>query len=154
KGKKRPRESRSAMAVRNRDLNSAAVESCPYRHTVGRRDGVETATCGFLAELLGETTGGSCEGERGVCECWRQSFISSAQNPNPVVASMLYGRAMKLADALPPGHEADRLRSVAERAQSCLDVIYASPLPNRQRGVRGNLPALAEIVPPPAARHG
>jgi hypothetical protein len=134
-------------------MNSAAVEGCRYRHTVEKRGGVETASCGFIEESLGERSDGSCVVERGVCESCRRSFLPSAQNPNPVVASVLYARASKLAASLPPGTESVRLRAVAERASLCLDVLYERPV-SIEPATEGDVRALAEILPPPASRHG
>ena len=139
--------------VRHRHLELTGVEGCLYRHTVALRDGVETACCGFVEELIGRRGDGSSVVERGVCESCRQSFLPSAQTPNPVVASLIYARASRLASSLSPGDEADRLRSVALRAHSRLDVMYEKPpvtKPARHVGVR----ELAEQVPPPASRHG
>jgi hypothetical protein len=140
--------------VRHRDVNRAGIEACPYRHTVGRQQGVETASCGFIEEILGERRDGSCLVERGVCESCRQSFQPSVHNPNPIVASLLYARASRLADSLAPGAEADRLRSVAKLAADRLDVMYARPLSKTPAAASAGLRELAEIVPGPASRHG
>jgi hypothetical protein len=129
------------------------VESCNYRHTVDQRGGVETAHCGFIEELLDKCSDGLGVVERGVCESCRRSFLPTVQNPNPVVASVLYARALKQAVALPPGAQVDRLRAVAQRASACLDVMYESPL-TIEPAPAGDVRTLAQILPPPALRHG
>jgi len=139
--------------VRYRDLKQTGVDGCPYRHNVVQQGGIETATCGFIDEFLGKRGDGSGVVDRGVCESCRQSFLPSTQNPNPVVASLLYSRASRLAASLAPGALADRLLSVAERAHDRLDVLYSEPLSiNPAAGIAGR--ALADLVPPPASRHG
>jgi len=139
--------------VRHRDLKPTGVDGCPYRHNVVQQGGIETANCGFIEEFLGKREDGSGVVDRGVCDSCRQSFLPSAQNPNPVVASLLYSRASRLAASLAPCALADRLRSVAERAHDRLDVLYADPLPiNPAAGIA--VRALADLVPPPASRHG
>jgi len=141
--------------VRHRDLKPAGIESCPYRRAAVQRGGGETATCGLIEEFLGKREDGSCVVDRGVCESCCQSFPPSANNPNPVVASLLYSRASRLAAALSPGDQADRLRSIAERAHDRLDVMYAEPLPMTPAAAQvGGVRALADLVPPPASRHG
>jgi len=139
--------------VRHRDPKPSGVDRCPYRHNVVRQGGIETANCGFIDEFLGKRGDGSGVVDRGVCESCRQSFLPSPENSNPVVSSLLYSRALRLAASLPPGAEADRLRSVAQRAHDRLDVLYAEPIPiNPAAGIA--VRALAELVPPPASRHG
>jgi hypothetical protein len=141
-------------AVRNRKIHSAGVEDCFYRHAVARHGDIETATCGFIEEFLGQSSDGTSVVERGVCESCRASFPPSAHSPNPIVASVLFARASRLADSLPAGDEADRLRSLAERAGRWLDVMYARPVSIEPASAAENLRALAEMVPPPALRHG
>jgi len=139
--------------VRHRDLKLAGIEGCPYRRAGVERGGVETARCELIEEFLGKRDDGSCVVDRGVCESCCQSFPPSAYNPNPVVASLLYSRASRLAASLSPGDEANRLRSVADRAHDRLDVIYAEPVPTIPAAGIGAR-ALAALVPPPASRHG
>ncbi len=132
-----------------------SVADCPYRHAVVLTGpgGVEIARCGLLEEALGAVGAGGCLVGRGVCESCCEGSPPSRGEPNPVVASLLYSRALRLAETLPHGDEADRLRSVAARARERLEIVYAEPMttvPAAGAGVR----PLAALVPPPGSRHG
>jgi hypothetical protein len=139
--------------VRRHQLTSTVIEDCPYRHDVVQHDGVETARCGFIEDSLGTRDDDACLVDRAVCGSCRLSFFPSAHNPNPVVASLIYARASRMAAALSPGDEADRLRSIAEHASDRLDIVYNEPVattPVEQSPAR----PLATLVPPPRSRHG
>jgi hypothetical protein len=140
--------------MRQRRANQFLIEACPYRHGVNRHEDSESASCGLIEQILGKRNDGSCSVERAVCESCRQSFPPSPRHPNPVVASVLYRRASRLAGSASTSLEAQQFLSLAEHARQNLDVMYARPLALEPEPDQVDRRALAEIVPPPAARHG
>src|SRR5262245_55016371 len=105
----------------HRALTATGIEGCPYRRVLVAGGRAATATCGLLAQLLGEGRDEWSVVEAGVCESCCRSSPPTAREPNPVVASLLYARASRLAASWPPGGEAERLESVAAMARERLD---------------------------------
>jgi hypothetical protein len=134
--------------MRPQELGPRDVDHCPHRRAaVGA---AEAATCGLLDELLGD--GRSAVG-RPVCEACCRAGPASARGLNPVVASLVYARALPMRADAPQGAEADRLGHLIDRSRACLDVVYGTPFTMPPTGPPDARP-LDALIPPPAVRTG
>src|SRR5947209_6592687 len=70
------------------------VEDCPHR----RPDESGEAHCGLLRQLTAVEDAGLCRVGRDACEACCRSFPPSAEELNPVVASLLYDLSARIAD--------------------------------------------------------
>jgi len=80
-------------------LQPLSPESCPFRtdrHCAETGDSL--ATCGLVATVLGAEEILLSRVERDACEACCRSFPPSVRKPNPVVASLLHGRAAEIVD--------------------------------------------------------
>jgi hypothetical protein len=139
--------------VESRERTESSVESCPHRRVLLESDG-ETAACGVLAKVLGGDHPCSTHVSRQVCESCLRSFPPTPSSPNPVVASLLYSRSLKLANSTASAQEARRIRSVVELATTWLEFIHAEPASHIQETPLRDPRSLAELVPPPRDRLG
>jgi hypothetical protein len=137
----------------HRGLTHREIENCPYRHDMTVQGGVETACCGLVEQLLDQPARDSCLIARAVCESCCHSFPPTARRPNPVVASLIYARALRLIASWPTSAEVDRLQVLADQARRWLDVVFDEPLSLEPAGGPGT-GRLAERVPPPGSRNG
>src|SRR5438105_4676227 len=71
---------------------------CPYRDAVRGRPAVESATCRLLQQLAGLPQASWCTVGRDACEACCASFPPSLEAPNPVVASLLFDLARRIAN--------------------------------------------------------
>ena len=93
------------------------IEDCRYRRLAAGPGGTASATCELLEGAVGGHGRAWCVVESEVCESCCRMSPPSARQPNPVVASLLYTRASRLAASLPQGAEAGRLSAVAAWAR-------------------------------------
>ncbi len=80
------------MSLQPRD-----IAACPFRESLPFADG--ESACRLLAELSGVEELSLCRVPREACEACCRSFPPSAENLNPVVASLVYGMALRVADS-------------------------------------------------------
>ncbi|HMC90062.1 MAG TPA: glycosyltransferase family A protein, partial [Gemmataceae bacterium] len=83
----RPHEAAAPVEPVSRRLT---VEECPHRHSVRRKGGTEKACCRVLQEVSGIKEPSWCSVRRDACTACCASFLPSAEEINPVVASLLF----------------------------------------------------------------
>jgi hypothetical protein len=138
--------------VYREQFQRTTVESCRHRFNVRIHTDSESASCGLLKQITG-LSDDWYQVERAICERCRQSFVPTAEKPNPVIASFVYRAAVKVlaTGGLPECStaRAEVMRGLAERNIPIID-LEEDPLPTAPE------PAgqLATLIPPPAARHG
>jgi hypothetical protein len=99
------------------------VEECPFREAVREEAGTEVACCRLLQQLSGVADPSRCAVRRDACAACCASSRPSAERLNPVVASMLYGLAEKVAaEGGVPGCTAVAADELRRRAEADVDV--------------------------------
>lgn len=125
-----------------------SVDQCPYRRAPdgGAEDGA--ACCGLLAEVSGVTDDALCRVQRDACEACCRSFPPSAEDINPVVASLLYQLSSRIAaQEGVPGCDRGRADDLRRLAVENL----ASSDPRSSAAEAGDL---ERLIPRPAHRSG
>jgi hypothetical protein len=128
------------------------IEECPFRR---RLPGEPTrARCDLLAHVLGVEEEALCHVGRDACQACCRSFPPSAEEMNPVLASMVYERSsqiVRLGGAA--GCNLRRAEELLRRAQEdipseedCSDVFPGS--------VDGGTLRVAQMIPTPRRRSG
>lgn len=135
-------------------LQSQAVEDCPYRQPIASSRFPALAHCQLLQERLGRVAAEQFQVESEVCAACCQSFAPSSARLNPVLASLVYLRAVQIAAATHSATEAERLHCVASRASADLDVVYQVPLATPSTGESNRTTSLIELIPLPRQRAG
>lgn len=131
-------------------LRPTTVETCPHRGPVDPDTGM--AACAILAEVFASGRDAIAEVARGACEACCRSFPPSKACWNPVVASLVYGRASAAAETA-SDNERESLQRLCRAALDRLDVVYLDPIPPHVVG-SAPLRPLVETLPPPPVRHG
>jgi hypothetical protein len=129
------------------------VETCPYRRSGTDDASKGTATCDLVSLLLNEPAGDAASVSRDVCEACCRAFPPTTRDLNPVVASMVFTRATRLAESISDGPTSERLRRVGEVARERLDVLYVETHERPQVHNRAR-PRLSRLLPPPRVRVG
>jgi len=119
-----------------------AVEACPFRSQVEPRDGMETARCGLIEEIVGADAP-SVPARRDACEHCCRLPAPGADRINSVIASLLYGRATRFLAA--GGIRARIHAKAAELRDRAIGELVAVSAP--RGGPPGATPWLE--VPPP-----
>src|SRR5436190_14120982 len=102
-----------------------AIARCPFRRDVTELGGRESATCGVLAAAFDSADPELVRVERDACTaCCRADFPADART-NPVVASLIYGRAHEQLRRQPAGPDADRLARLKADARCRLPWLVA-----------------------------
>lgn len=135
-----------------RSAIGAKPDDCGYRR---RQPGSAAAVCGLAADLLSERPDISCVVGDDLCVRCLRSFTPSRSRLNPVVASLVYGRAARAASTSTSDDERRRFEALAETAQAELGVSFEvgpeiGPAPSAVEGPG----RLGLLVPPPTSRHG
>ena len=93
------------------------VALCPFRRDASDADGRESAICGLLAAAFDSDDPKIVRVERAICAtCCRIECPADART-NPVIASLIYGRALRQLEERPGGADADRLARLKADAQ-------------------------------------
>lgn len=133
-----------------------AVDNCQWRHM---RSDAHAADCGLLQKLLGLDQLSDCEVPAGACEACVASFPPSPEDPNPVVASLLFELASDvMVSGGKPGCSVQQARDVRDSAISHLPLMTPDEIEvtASNRGIlpAPELPSIASIVPAPQDRCG
>jgi hypothetical protein len=128
-------------------------EDCSWRSVVSGSGG-QLARCRFLQQLFGHQRHDECDVTRDICSACCNSFPPTFESLNPVIASVVYGRADRLAQAETEEGVAESWRSLRHWAQKYVE-IDAPALPELTRVPvqQSNLapaPPLTELLPSPA----
>lgn len=111
-------------AARERRQNRP-IEECAFRHAVAARGMSEFARCRLLQDISGVTAEDACLVHRDACRACSESWAPSVDEPNPVVASLLYELADRVIDQHGmPGCTANKASKLKELAETNLDVEW------------------------------
>jgi hypothetical protein len=129
------------------------VDDCPFRQPCSGDD--STARCGLLEELTGGDAGFLCRVARDACEACCKTFAPTADEMNPVIASLLYEISSEIAAAGGvegcTREQAEALNHLASEyvlwEHDCLDTPSGKELASSNA-------TLVEVIPPPSRRSG
>lgn len=138
-------------------LEKRTLAECNFRRGTPES---EVAACGLLAEATGLKEVRLCEVSRDACEACSQSFKPSVDDPNPVVASLLYQLADKIIQrGGVHGCDVDKAGQLREWAEMCIPVVRGgddqsavTAIPDYSRPPRQG--PLGELLPLPDQRCG
>jgi glycosyltransferase involved in cell wall biosynthesis len=115
------------------------VPGCPHRRDISYAGAEESATCALLAAAFHSSEPRLVRVQRDVCNaCCRASDPADART-NPVIASLLYGRAMQHLLEFPASAHADQFIRLHAEGRRCL--ARSPDLVSRQTGALGVLTA-------------
>jgi hypothetical protein len=102
-------------------VGPARITECFFREEVREEAGVEIACCRLLEQISGVADAGWCAVRRDACESCCRTFPPSPAAPNPVVASLLYGLALRiLENGGVPGCDPRRAAGLGSWAEAAL----------------------------------
>jgi len=132
-------------------LTPQTPETCRYRKPDSAA-GAGAAECGLLKELLADLAGASPQVELPDCEACCRSFPPSPSALNPVISSLLYGRAH---DLLQSGCVSAG-QALARRAERFLDIVASGPpATTNPASIDARFsPSLLDLLPFPRRRCG
>src|SRR5215831_3522303 len=103
---------------------SGGIESCDFRHGVQQAGDGEIAQCRLLQEITGAAADRFSTVPWAACQACVETFPPTAQDLNPVVASLLLAAAEQiLADGGADGCDQSRARMLIDRAEECLPIV-------------------------------
>jgi glycosyltransferase involved in cell wall biosynthesis len=128
----------------------SSVADCPFRSEVRGQDAQENAVCALLAKAFGPADERLVRVGRDACEACCAAAPDAHAHLNPVVASLIYGRAHQQLAERPSGADAARLSRLKDESQYRLE--HTSPLVNGTPGALSVLGAgerrLSGAAPP------
>ena len=134
------------------------VEDCPHRLPPTSAGDPAASRCGLLEQITGVEDVRPCHVGRDACEACCRSFPPSAEDPNPVVASLLYDLTSRIARQ--GGVAGCDHRRAEELSRWALDNIPSEEdcleaPPDLIATAADSAPApLDQIIPPPRHRSG
>ena len=108
----------------NSPVRALTPIDCPFRYGVQVRAGAETATCGLLKQVVGNSDDSLFEVRREACEQCAASFsLSSVLQNNPVLPSLLYSICDGVLAQAPSAAEAGKMEPLQQLQQQALDYL-------------------------------
>ena len=130
-----------------------SIDDCPFREDVCQHQGQETACCAFLREITGVGATEACRVSRDACTACVESFLPSADDISPVIASLLYGVTEDIlaADGV-EGCDAETARRLNAWASDCIPLLAPDEensvaVTTRQGRSAATLPPVETLVP-------
>jgi hypothetical protein len=136
---------------------SRDVENCTFRQSVRPVGNDEVAQCRLLQQMTGARDEVFSTVPRAACEACVQTFVPTALDMNPVVASLLLQAAERIvAVGGTNGCDAARARSLIVRAEACLPVVNPDDDDSPPQSVQtaDSTRPIEELLPPPEQRSG
>lgn len=137
----------------HKKLKFPTVDTCGFRRRVRGEGAAERATCRLLVEVLRCGEDSWCKVGRDACEACCRSFPPSAENINPVVASLLYDACSQIVTGDATGYDLPWIREVRWMAVQHLNVACQDE-PTTAPSKRNVSKTLLQLVPKPPKRHG